>query len=149
LLQKTGFRIAAKQETSAAEFLKYNVNVAVTKKAALTIILDPSTGDAIKVQGDAQLNAGVDPGGNIILAGNYELSNGYYIMHYQFLERQFELLPGSTIAFSGPPFSAQVNISAAYTVNTFCQRALGNEVGETDQKIFYRPFNQKYPSGIA
>jgi len=37
------------------------VNVAVTKKAALTIILDPSTGDAIKVQGDAQLNAGVDP----------------------------------------------------------------------------------------
>jgi len=68
-------------------------------------------------------------------------------MHYQFLERQFELLPGSTIAFSGPPFSAQVNISAAYTVNTSAKELLGNEVGESDQEFFYRPFNQAIPEG--
>ena len=84
-------------------FLNYNLNIRVNKEASLSILLDPSTGDEIKVQGDANLNAGVDPGGNIVLAGTYELDKGYYDLHYQFLERKFELQKGSTITFAGEP----------------------------------------------
>ncbi len=144
LLQKGNIKAPAEQKTTAAQFFKYNVNASINKKATLTIIIDPSTGDAIRVKGDAQLNAGVDPAGDIVLAGNYELNSGYYIMHYQFLERQFNLLPGSTITFSGPPTSASVNISAAYTVNTSAKDLLGNEVGDADPKII-STFNQKIP----
>ncbi len=127
-----------------AQFLNYNLNIEVHKEAALTIVIDPSTGDELRVQGDAQLNAGVDPGGNIVLAGNYELSSGHYVLTYQFLEKKFELQPGSTIAFSGQPMDAQIDITAVYIANTSAKDLLGNEVGEVDAGIA-NSFNQKIP----
>ncbi len=127
-----------------AQFLNYNLNIDVKKEAALTIVIDPVTGDEIKVQGDAQLNAGVDPGGHIILSGNYELDKGYYIFNYQFLQRKFMLEKGSTIVFAGEPMQAQMNITAAYTVNTAAKDLLGNEVGSVDP-LLANSFNQKIP----
>ena len=127
-----------------ARFLNYNLNIEVKKEAALTIVIDPVTGDEIKVQGDAQLNAGVDPGGNIILSGNYELDKGYYVFNYQFLQRKFTLQKGSTIFFAGEPMEAQMSITAAYTVNTAARDLLGNEVGSVDPSLA-NSFNQKIP----
>jgi len=127
-----------------AQFLNYNLNLEVSKKATVTIIIDPSSGDELRIQGDAQLNAGVDPGGNIVLAGTYELNSGYYILNYQFLRKQFNLLPGSTIAFSGNPTNAQINITAEYIANTSAKDLIGNEVGEIDPKLATR-FKQEIP----
>ncbi len=139
-------KFAPEKETKPAfgQFLNYNLNIEVSKKAALTIIIDPSSGDELKIQGDAQLNAGVDPGGNIILAGNYELNSGYYILNYQFLRKQFNLLPGSTITFSGNPTDAEINITAEYIANTSAKDLIGNEIGEVDPKMAVR-FKQEIP----
>jgi hypothetical protein len=127
-----------------AEFLNYNLNIDVTKNASLTIVIDPVTGDEIKVQGDAQLNAGVDPGGNLVLAGNYELNDGYYVFNYQFLQRKFKLRKGSSIAFGGPPMNAAVNITAEYVVSTSARDLLSNEVSSVDAGLA-NSFNQKIP----
>ena len=127
-----------------AQFLNYNLNIEIKKAATLTIVIDPVTGDEIQVQGDANLNAGVDPGGNIILSGNYELDKGYYIFNYQFLQRKFMLEKGSTIIFAGEPMQALMNITAAYTVNTSAKDLLGNEVGSVDP-LLANSFNQKVP----
>lgn len=129
---------------SFGQFINYNLNVEVTKNAALTIVIDPSTGDELRVQGDAQLNAGVSPDGNIVLTGNYELNKGYYVLNYKFLRREFNLLPGSTITFSGEPMDAQVNVTAEYIVNTSARELLGNEIAEMDTKLA-NTFNQKIP----
>ena len=107
-------------------------------------MIDPTTGDELKVQGDAQLNAGVDPGGNIVLAGTYLLNSGYYVLNYQFLRKRFNLMQGSTIFFSGGPMDAQINIIAEYIANTSPKDLLGNEVGAVDPKIA-NSFNQKIP----
>lgn len=131
-------------QSGFAQFLNYNLNIEIKKAASLTIIIDPATGDQIKVQGDAQLNAGVDPGGHIVLAGNYELDNGYYLFNYQFLQRKFILSRGSTIAFGGTPMRARLDVTAAYTVNTSAKDLLGNEVGSVDP-LLANSFNQKIP----
>ncbi|MEP7254711.1 MAG: translocation/assembly module TamB domain-containing protein [Ferruginibacter sp.] len=131
-------------KSNFAQFLNYNLNIEIQKKAALTIVIDPVTGDEIKVRGDANLNAGVDPGGHIILAGNYELDNGHYLFNYQFLQRKFILERGSTIMFAGEPMKARMNITAAYTVNTSAKDLLGNEVGSVDP-LLANSFNQKVP----
>jgi len=144
LEEKKAFAIVNEKKSNFAQFVNYNLNVSVPKSAALTIIIDPTTGDELKVQGDAQLNAGVDPGGNLVLAGNYELNSGHYIFHYQFLTRQFDLLPGSTIAFSGSPTDAQINITAQYIINTSAMELLDNEISEVDTKTA-NTFNQKVP----
>jgi hypothetical protein len=127
-----------------AEFLNYNLNIEIKKAATLTIIIDPVTLDEIRVQGDASLNAGVDPSGNLVLAGNYELDNGYYLFNYQFLQRKFMLEKGSTIMFAGPPMNAILNISASYTVNTSARDLLENEVNTVDPGLS-NSFNQKVP----
>jgi hypothetical protein len=131
-----------------AQYLNYNLNIEVKKEAALTIVIDPVTGDEIKVQGDANLNAGVDPGGHIILSGNYELDKGYYIFNYQFLQRKFLLEKGSTIIFAGEPMKAMMNITATYTVNTSSKDLLGNEVGSVDP-LLANSFNQKIPFKVV
>ena len=131
-------------KSNFAQYLNYNLNVAIRKEASLTIVIDPVTGDKIKVQGDANLNAGVDPGGNLILAGNYELDKGHYVFNYQFLQRKFDLEKGSGIFFAGEPMKALLDITASYTVNTSSRDLLGNEVGSVDPMLA-NSFNQKIP----
>jgi hypothetical protein len=141
--------VQAKAETANfAQYLNYNLNIEIQKQASLTIVIDPVTGDEIKVQGDARLNAGVDPGGNIVLSGNYELNNGYYLFNYQFLQRKFILEKGSTIEFGGEPTKAKLNVTAAYTVNTAAKDLLGNEVGSVDP-LLSNSFNQKVPFKVV
>jgi len=144
LPEKKTFVIIDQKTSTFAQFVNYNLNVDIPKKAALTVVIDPTTGDELKVQGDAHLNAGVDPGGNLVLAGNYELNAGHYILHYQFLTRQFDLLTGSTIAFGGEPTDAQINITAQYIVNASAIDLLDNEISEVDPKTA-GTFNQKVP----
>jgi len=137
--------VEEKEATPAfAQYLNYNLNLSVEKDASLTIVVDPVTGDEIKVQGEANLNAGVDPGGHLILAGNYELDNGHYVFNYQFLQRKFVLEKGSTIMFAGEPMRARMFITASYTVNTSSRDLLGNEVGSVDP-LLANSFNQKIP----
>ncbi|MBK7885720.1 MAG: translocation/assembly module TamB domain-containing protein [Chitinophagaceae bacterium] len=144
LPEKKAFVLAAEPKSNIAQFLNYNLNIEISKAAAITVVIDPSAGDELKIQGDARLNAGVDPGGNIILAGNYDLSKGYYILNYQFLRRQFNLLTGSTIAFSGSPTDAQIDINAEYIANTSAINLLGNEIGGVDAKTA-NTFKQEIP----
>lgn len=127
-----------------ATFINYNLNINVAKAAAVTIILDPNTGDEVRVQGAANLNAGVDPGGNIVLAGIYELDKGYYDLHYQFLQRKFNLVKGSTITFAGMPLNAVVNITAEYIANTSSKSLLDNEITDVSPTLA-NSFNQKLP----
>lgn len=144
LPEKVLFVTEGPEKASVTTFLNYNLNVELSPKAALTVVIDPNTGDELKIKGDAKLNIGVDPGGNILLAGNYNLDQGHYILHYQFLERKFNLLNGSTIAFGGGPMDAQIDIKAEYTANTSAIDLVGNELNDADNKTA-ATFNQKIP----
>jgi translocation-and-assembly-module (TAM) inner membrane subunit TamB-like protein len=144
LPEKVGFSPVIEPKTGFAQFLNYNLNIKINKTAALTIIIDPSGGDELKVQGDAELNAGVDPGGHIVLAGTYALTGGYYTLNAQFLSRKFNLLDGSTITFAGAPMDAKVDITAEYIANAPASDLLENEEGGMDTKTA-NSFNQKIP----
>ncbi len=144
LPEKILFVTEGPEKPSVTTFLNYNLNVELSPKAALTVVIDPNTGDELKIKGDAKLNIGVDPGGNILLAGNYNLDQGHYILHYQFLERKFNLLNGSAIAFGGGPMDAQFDIKAEYTANTSAIDLVGNELNDADNKTAVT-FNQKIP----
>jgi len=143
-----GFTEAEKPTASFGKYLNYNLNIEVSKGAALTILVDPVTGDELKVQGDAKLNAGVDPGGNIVLAGVYELDKGYYDLHYQFLQRKFNLIKGSTITFAGTPLNSTVDITAEYIANTNSRDLLSSEVSDVNP-VLANSFNQKLPFRVV
>ncbi|RYY49197.1 MAG: translocation/assembly module TamB [Chitinophagaceae bacterium] len=138
---------AKKPRAAFGQYLNYNFNIEVSKNALFTIVVDPTTGDEIEVQGEALLNAGVDPGGNLVLSGNYELEKGHYNFSYQFLSRKFDLVKGSTIQFAGEPMDARINITATYTVLTDSRGLLGSEI--TSTSAISNLLNQKVPYNVV
>jgi hypothetical protein len=139
-----GFEPAQQPASAFAQFLNYNLNIEVSKAASITILIDPSTGDELLMKGDARLNAGVDPGGNLVLAGTYTLDSGYYDMHYQIIQRKFTLIRGSTITFAGEPLNATANLTAQYIANTSSKDLLSNEVTDVSSTLA-NSFNQQLP----
>lgn len=142
------FKDGFDQGDAFVKFLNYNLNIEVKKDATLRILVDPVSGDEMTVRGNAQLNAGVDPGGNLLLAGNYELESGSYVLNYQFLQRRFNLLKGSTIAFLGAPMNARVDVNAEYISKASPRDLLSGEVGSADASLL-NSFSQKIPFKVV
>lgn len=92
------------------------VNIAIDKKAAISIIIDKANGDYLKLQGEAELTGGIDPSGKTTLTGKYEFTGGAYEMNFNLIKRRFDIKPGSYILWTGEPTTANVDITAIYKV---------------------------------
>jgi len=103
---------------SAVKGINLTAKLEVDPEAELNVVVDPSNGDALKVRGDANLTAVMDPSGKISLTGRYEIVDGSYNLSVGPLgKKAFKLVKGSTIVWTGDPMSANVNLSALYEVN--------------------------------
>lgn len=130
-------RIQIRQPQNLVKFVNPDLHIIADKGSSLTLIIDPSTGDELKVQGEAKLNVGLDSLKNIVLKGTYKLDTGAYTLNYEFLKKQFLLQPGSVIDFNGNPADAIIDIKAVYMAVTPPAELLGNEVGSVDPKLAY------------
>ena len=131
-----------------AGLMQYNLNIDISKDAKLSVIVDPLTRDELMVEGSAQLNAGVQPNGDIALTGAYNLSKGSYKLNYQFIKRKFELQEGSTILFSGDPLNAEADITAIYEIKAVPFDLIGNELGSTTN-LDANLYKQKLPFQVV
>lgn len=93
-----------------------SLNIEADDKSQFTIVIDELNGDNIKVKGNAQLNTGIAPNGQLYLLGLYELTQGSYDLTFEVLKKQFTIQKGSTILWTGDPMAAQVDLTAIYTV---------------------------------
>ncbi len=94
-----------------------SLNVEADDDSKFTIVIDELNGDNITVRGNAQLNTGIAPNGQLYLLGLYELTEGSYDLTFEVLKKQFTIQKGSTILWTGDPMAAEVDITAIYTVN--------------------------------
>ncbi len=129
-----------------ANNLNYNLNIDIDKDAEFVLVIDPLTRDELTIKGDAQLNARLNPNGNIDLIGAYNLSRGTYKLNYAFLKKKFELQEGSTILFSGDPQLAETNINAIYEINASPFDLIGTEISGSINNDLYR---QKMPFQVV
>lgn len=95
-----------------------SVNIEIDKKAALTLVIDESNNDHLKLKGEAILSGGIDKSGKVTLTGTYELDEGAYEMSFNLLERRFIIQKGSKITWTGEPTDGTLNITAVYKANT-------------------------------
>ncbi len=93
------------------------VNIEIVKEAELSLVIDKSNGDYLKLKGEAQLSGGIDPSGKTTLTGRYEFAEGTYEMSFNFIKRKFEIQKGSYILWKGDPTTADINITAVYNTN--------------------------------
>ncbi|MES2418350.1 MAG: translocation/assembly module TamB domain-containing protein [Bacteroidota bacterium] len=103
---------------SPIKSLNLVARITVDPEAELNVVVDPANGDMLKVKGDADLNATIDPSGKISLTGRYEINDGTYNLSVGPLgKKEFRLVKGSTIIWTGEPTAATVNLTALYEVN--------------------------------
>ena len=95
-----------------------SVNIEISKKAKLSLLIDKANGDFVKLQGEAELTGGVDPSGKTTLVGVYEVESGSYEMTVSVLKRKFDIQKGSTITWTGEPTTALMDITAVYKTET-------------------------------
>ena len=91
-----------------------SVNIEISKKAKMSLLIDKANGDFVKLQGEAELTGGVDPSGKTTLVGVYEVESGSYEMTVSVLKRKFDIQKGSTITWTGEPTTANLDITAIY-----------------------------------
>ena len=94
------------------------VNIEIDKDAEISIIIDKSNGDFLKLRGEAQLTGGIDPSGKTTLTGRYELEKGSYEMNFNLIKRKFDIKKGSYLLWTGEPTKAEINITALYKIET-------------------------------
>jgi hypothetical protein len=104
------------EKTVASDFnVKINLQIDVTPNAEMQLIVDPKAGDVITGQGNGSLRVEFDSFSDIKLYGTYIIDNGYYLFTLQnVFRKEFKIDKGGTIAWTGDPFNAQVNIRALY-----------------------------------
>lgn len=124
--------------------LDVNLNIELNKDAKLSIIIDKTNGDFIKLQGEAQLTGGIDPSGKTTLVGRYEVNEGAYEMSVSLLKRRFEIQEGSSIVWTGEPTKANVDITAVYKTKAAPLDLVQQQLQASEQANLFKqriPFN--------
>ncbi len=95
--------------------VKVNLQIELTPDAQMEMIVDPKGGDMISGTGDGNLRVEFDSYSDIKLYGTYTISKGFYLFTLQnLIRKEFKVDQGSTLAWTGNPRTAQVNIRALY-----------------------------------
>ena len=97
---------------------KFSISItAVTNTlAGVTMILDPSTGDAINATGTGAISVEIPSAGDIKMYGAYDIEKGDYTFTLKqvLFQRRFFINPGSRITFLGPITQTALDVSATY-----------------------------------
>lgn len=93
-----------------------SLDIDVDDKSEFKVVIDELNGDNIRLKGNAHLNTGIAPNGQLFLLGSYDLTEGSYDLTLQILKRQFEIKEDSRLLWTGDPMKADLNITAAYPV---------------------------------
>ena len=110
-----------------------NLNIATDSSAKFALIMDERSGDALRVQGVADLDFGIDKNGKMNLTGNYNLTKGSYVLTLEVIKKTFEIQRGSTITWLGDPLSANANITALYKVKTSPVDLMASQINDPSQ----------------
>jgi hypothetical protein len=99
--------------------LKLNFDLDVTPDAQINIILDQTTGEIIKGNGNGNLRMEINTAGTFNMYGTYTIEKGSYLFTYKnFINKHFTIDNGGTISWSGDPYKARININAIYSLKT-------------------------------
>ena len=113
---KTHDQIQVVQKHSRTKF-SLSLTAKTNPLAALTLVLDPTTGDEINAIGSGTIDLKMPADGDIKVNGKYEIDEGNYVFTLQqlFFHRNFTINSGSTIDFRGDMSNVEMDIKGLYT----------------------------------
>jgi len=110
-------RKVAVDSTAAPGGFAYDLTaqITLTDRTPFTFVVDPASGDNLRVRAAGTLNFGQDAGGNQTLTGRLDVTRGKYRLSlYGLATREFIIERGSSLVWSGDPLNADLNLTAVY-----------------------------------
>ena len=107
-------------DVSQPDIFTMDIRASVTPDIRFNLIMDPVQGDKITAYGDGAMNITYTSlTDEMRLFGKYILEKGTYNFSLQdIILKDFTIKPGSSIAFTGDPYTGILDMTAAYRVNT-------------------------------
>ncbi len=97
--------------------LSISIEAGMNELGEITLVLDPSTGDAINAKGTGTIRIEMPAGNDMRMSGRFFISEGDYTFTLKQLafKRNFKLNQGSEINFNGLLGQTQMNVEGIYT----------------------------------
>lgn len=112
-------RTAAKDSIHQAADLsgiKMDFKFDITPDALCEVQFDRQSGDIIRTYGEGRIAMNVDTKGDFTMTGTYGITQGDYTFTFQnLLNKKFQIRPNSRITWTGDPYGALIDVTAAYT----------------------------------
>jgi hypothetical protein len=118
------FKTYGKNQEKVKYKNKNKINISIdgnlNNLAELTIVMDPSTGDAINAKGSGHIQMQLPPNNDVRMFGTYNIEEGDYSFTFRqvAIHRRFTLNNGSSIQFSGPIAQTNMNVDATFGTKT-------------------------------
>ena len=97
------------------EGINLNLSMDLTEEAEIQLVFDEVVGDAMRATGAGHIDMYIDKFYDFSMFGNYEVSEGSYLFTLKdFINKKFQVKPGSSISWYGDPYSADLDIKAYY-----------------------------------
>lgn len=96
------------------EGLNLNMNLEITDDAEVTIIFDENANDILRSRGRGGIQLEINPQGDFLMFGQYEVEGGEYLFTLPFVNKPFSLNNGGAITWTGDPLNAQLAVDADY-----------------------------------
>src|SRR5690606_25967747 len=116
--------------------INLSVNIVTDKEAIFTVVIDPGSQDALTIQGEAEMIAGMNPAGDISLTGNYTVETGKYSFSFGPVKRVFQFKQSSTLTWSGDPLDARMDITAVYKLKAPTLELVQNQIGSEQPNLY-------------
>jgi hypothetical protein len=116
-------------ENDSKTEIRLALSLGITPGATIDLIMNPLSGDKINAYGSGHLDIQYGTSIPLKVMGNYTIEKGKYNFSLQqVLLRNFDIRDGSVVAFKGNPYTAELNLNAAYTVSA--------NLGDLDEQLF-------------
>ncbi len=96
--------------------IKMDFKFDITPDAYCEVQFDRQSGDIIRTYGEGRIAMRVDTKGDFTMTGTYGITQGDYTFTFQnLLNKKFQIRPNSRITWTGDPYGALIDVTAAYT----------------------------------
>jgi len=112
-------KLARADSAATISAIGYDITakITITDRTPFTFVVDPASGDNLRIRAAGTLNTHIDPAGQITLDGRLDVRRGKYRLSlYGLATREFIIRNGSYLLWSGDPYNADINITAVYKV---------------------------------
>ena len=110
-------RRRARGSANANATTNIDITAHITPDATLKLVMNQAVDDHISVTGRGDLQVNVR-GDDISLFGTYTVNRGFYRLSLQdVINKNFDVISGSTVSFEGDPMAARLDITARHVVN--------------------------------